>query len=153
MSLPRTSPTVERVCEWCQRPFTVDVRHTRQPRRGVMCSRACVSSFGAARRNAEHSQAGAGNNNWKGGVSTNHSRYTKRFIAKFPEKRRAQWTVRYALKSGRMVRPPTCSACQKVCKAHAHHDDYTKPYDVRWLCQQCHNAHHAAERAARKQAA
>lgn len=41
-------------------------------------------------------------------------------------------------------------ACCEVCGAArvvAHHDDYSKPLAVRWLCRPHHLRHHAAERA------
>jgi len=43
-----------------------------------------------------------------------------------------------------------CELCG--CKeSEMHHEDYNKPYDVTWLCHQCHMALHAAKReAARK---
>jgi len=43
-----------------------------------------------------------------------------------------------------MGRPPTC-ACGEVCgaeNAQAHHDDYSRPLDVRWLCDTHHRQHH-----------
>lgn len=45
-----------------------------------------------------------------------------------------------ALKDGTIVRPKECSECKKVCKPEAHHDDYTKPLDVVWVCKLCHGA-------------
>jgi hypothetical protein len=47
-----------------------------------------------------------------------------------------------AIKSGRIKRGP-CEVCGKP-KAHGHHDDYSKPLEVRWLCQKHHMQHHAA---------
>jgi hypothetical protein len=49
-----------------------------------------------------------------------------------------------ALKSGKLVRPQSCSACMKTCVPEAHHESYDqdKRLDVRWLCKQCHEAHH-----------
>ena len=59
-----------------------------------------------------------------------------------PEARLAHKRIHNATKSGRMVRPPKCSACDKSAKIEAHHSDYARPYDVVWLCPPCHNSKH-----------
>lgn len=65
----------------------------------------------------------------------------KRWFAKNPEARYAQNQVRSALRRGDMVREP-CSICGAT-PAHAHHDDYSKPLIVRWLCPKHHKVRHA----------
>ena len=50
--------------------------------------------------------------------------------------------VRNAIKSGKLVRPTNCSNCNKEGRIEAHHDDYTKPLEIRWLCRSCHSEHH-----------
>ncbi|MFC3331681.1 hypothetical protein ACFOEM_04310 [Paenalcaligenes hominis] len=35
-----------------------------------------------------------------------------------------------------------CEVCGKS-KVDAHHDDYSKPLEVRWLCREHHMQHHA----------
>lgn len=60
-----------------------------------------------------------------------------------PEKRRVHDRTMYAVKTGKLERPNQCSRCSKECIPHAHHEDYTKPYDVIWLCSFCHfKLHH-----------
>jgi ribosomal protein S27AE len=86
-------------------------------------------------------QRGARNRNWKGGVSAEAYRYTKRFRVKYPEKARAHDKVRRAIEAGLLVRMP-CEACGAE-RAHAHHEDYSAPLDVRWICQKCHSGVHA----------
>lgn len=57
-----------------------------------------------------------------------------------PERRRVYDAVQRALKSGALVRPEECVACGGGGPISAHHDDYDKPLDVRWLCHPCHIA-------------
>lgn len=60
--------------------------------------------------------------------------------------RRARVAVREAIKAGRLTRPSQCEKCKGTpkhpAKVHGHHDDYTKPLKVRWLCASCHRQHH-----------
>jgi len=53
-----------------------------------------------------------------------------------PVKRKAQKSVYHALRRGDLVRQP-CEVCGKG-PAQAHHEDYGRPLDVRWLCRVCH---------------
>jgi hypothetical protein len=46
--------------------------------------------------------------------------------------------LKVALRAGDVVRP--CKQCGK--SAEAHHPDYTKPYDVLWLCSYHHQRWH-----------
>ncbi len=41
---------------------------------------------------------------------------------------------------GRLAQQP-CEGCGGD-DAQKHHDDYSQPLSVRWLCQSCHAAHH-----------
>jgi hypothetical protein len=58
--------------------------------------------------------------------------------------------VEKAIVRGEIVRPSACSECGSEGKPYtdgrapiqAHHDDYNKPLDVRWLCQPCHHEWH-----------
>ena len=54
---------------------------------------------------------------------------------------KARRLVRSAIDSGRLVRQP-CEVCQSL-PTHGHHDDYSKPLAVRWLCPKHHREHHA----------
>jgi DNA-binding NarL/FixJ family response regulator len=52
---------------------------------------------------------------------------------------RAQKAVRQAIKKGRLIRPTICEQCHQQRYIRAHHDDYSKPLEVRWLCTRCHS--------------
>jgi ribosomal protein S27AE len=54
------------------------------------------------------------------------------------EKKAARAAVILALGRKQLRRPPVCSECGVACVAQAHHDDYSKPLAVRWLCRSCH---------------
>ena len=63
-----------------------------------------------------------------------------------------------AIKQGIIERCFSCSECGDVgtfkdgrTKIQAHHDDYNKPLDVRWLCQTCHHKWHKTHTPKRKE--
>lgn len=66
--------------------------------------------------------------------------YTKMFRLKFPQKSRAYSLVQRAVASKRIDRRP-CDECGAL-KSEAHHTDYSRPLDVKWLCAKCHHAKH-----------
>jgi len=47
---------------------------------------------------------------------------------------------------GKLI-PQPCELCGTL-KAEKHHDDYSRPLDVRWLCRACHLALHKASEEA-----
>ncbi len=67
---------------------------------------------------------------------------TKAYRAKYPERYRANNMLNNHLRAGNMSRKP-CEVCGSEEKIHGHHDDYSKPLDVRWLCPVHHKAVHA----------
>jgi len=52
----------------------------------------------------------------------------------------ARWQVRRAVAAGRLTRGP-CETCGEA-RTQGHHDDYSKPLNVRWLCNSCHRHWH-----------
>lgn len=56
------------------------------------------------------------------------------------EKKRAHGIVARAIASGRLLRQP-CSVCGVSNDVEAHHEDYSKPLDVTWLCTHHHADH------------
>jgi hypothetical protein len=71
----------------------------------------------------------------------------KKNLIRYQRERRSRERQKYicrtytgnAIRDGRLIRKP-CEKCGK--KAQAHHDDYSKPLDVRWLCFKHHREFH-----------
>lgn len=62
-------------------------------------------------------------------------RRTKKRMYANPEKYQ-EFLARQAVYLAKLPKKP-CEVCGQI-KAQAHHDDYNKPLDVRWLCHQHH---------------
>ncbi len=54
----------------------------------------------------------------------------------------ARQQAKDAIRRGDLI-PQPCEECG-VAKVDAHHDDYSKPLVVRWLCRKHHSEHHKA---------
>ena len=64
--------------------------------------------------------------------------YNKRY----PMKYAAHLIFGNAVRDGKVARSDKCSVCGSTNKIEGHHDDYTKPLEVRWLCEPCHKEWH-----------
>ena len=58
------------------------------------------------------------------------------------EKAMAHWKIEQLVRTGKLKKQP-CEICGATERIHAHHDDYSKPYEIRWLCTVCHRKLHA----------
>ncbi len=64
----------------------------------------------------------------------------ERYAKNNPNKRSAQIAAGNAIRDGRLHKS-NCEVCGSE-RTHAHHDDYSKPFDVRWLCPKHHTEWH-----------
>ena len=65
----------------------------------------------------------------------------KRVCLSIQQKKKARAKVNRAITSGKLLKQP-CEVCGNK-KADAHHDDYNKPLEVRWMCRSCHKKWHS----------
>ena len=77
-------------------------------------------------------------------------RHVKAYRGRYPEKEAAKQIFHNAIRRGEIVRPAICEKCLRDpgtnragrTKLHGHHDDYSKPLAVQWVCVECHNEIH-----------
>jgi len=60
---------------------------------------------------------------------------------KYPNKYKARNVVNNAIRDGKLFKG-SCEVCSSFQNIHAHHDDYLKPLNVRWLCSAHHSQWH-----------
>lgn len=98
-------------------------------RRRVYCSRKCSNPHKALRGpNNPRFVPGAG--------EASRARSMTKNIHKF----RCRYRTRYYIKTGKLI-PRPCEVCKSKL-VEAHHDDYSNPMSVRWLCSKHHQDHH-----------
>lgn len=67
--------------------------------------------------------------------------YKDQYKKKYPNKYKAHTMVNNAIRDKRLFKEP-CEVCNCTEKIHAHHDDYAKPLNIRWLCAEHHRQWH-----------
>jgi hypothetical protein len=60
----------------------------------------------------------------------------------------ARQTLHSAVRGGAVTKPTSCEECGLTALLHGHHEDYSKPLDVEWLCPACHGKRHRLGREA-----
>ena len=66
----------------------------------------------------------------------------RKWRARNPEKVKAHNLLNAAVASGKINRPPYCTRCFTPCTPDGHHEDYSEPYKVLWVCALCHRRIH-----------
>lgn len=74
---------------------------------------------------------------------------SREWMKQHPELHRVYRRVNYALNTGKLTKLP-CEVCGSE-KVVAHHEDYSRPLEVTWLCREHHGQRHREiNEAARK---
>lgn len=116
----------KRICRTCKEPSEHLMNHTKgkNGKQYFIC-RKCNTDIIKKYRQTE-----------------NGKEHVKKAVAKstqkFMYKHLARMKVRDAVKYGRLIKPKRCSHCEKIKKVEGHHEDYSKPLEVIWVCRQCH---------------
>ena len=76
----------------------------------------------------------------KGKEASAKSRDNYRY--KHVDRYKAKMLVGNALRDGKVLRPDRCQHCSVECVPQGHHNDYSKPLDVIWVCVSCHIEFH-----------
>lgn len=116
------------VCEVCGKSFDALPNEVKRGG-GRACSMHCAGKLAGPQ-----DVSGASNPNWKGGISAGGK--SERYANKHPEKHQAHRLMTSAIRRGELIRGP-CEVCGEA-KTDGHHDDYSKPLSVRWLCRTHH---------------
>jgi len=120
------------------KPLSEFYKH-RQMKDGHLNKCKSCSKCGAAKHRAENIDRiraydrGRGNRQDYG--------YLKEWREKYPNKYKAHNLVNNHKRAGNISEQP-CEYCGSL-KVVAHHDDYSKPLNIRWLCQAHHKQWHA----------
>lgn len=75
------------------------------------------------------------------GRKADNAERSKEYRRENPEKRVAVRAANNAIRSGKLKKKP-CEICGATCRVEKHHEDYSKPLDVVFLCSLHHSAVH-----------
>jgi hypothetical protein len=78
-------------------------------------------------------QEGENHPHWKGGRAASVARCKRSHL----EEIRTRNIVSKHIRRGHLKRRP-CEVCGAANDIHAHHDDYSKPFEIVWLCRRHH---------------
>ncbi len=136
------TPTGDTKCIKCARILPRDAYSIRASNDTVrQPCRDCSKLAKAAYRKANLEKYRERNRQWRANNPGVATRNTQRAAALNPEQRKAHQLVWTATRNGTLLKQP-CEVCGDPV-AVAHHDDYSQPLVVRWLCRTHHGEHHA----------
>ena len=111
------------ICDYCGNEYHTKKSHY-EIRKRHFCSRECYSKYRSEILPKEEQNA----------YGTGYSQEER------SKRKKARSILNHYLRDNHIDRKP-CEVCGNS-KTEAHHDDYDKPLEVRWLCFKCHRRYH-----------
>ncbi len=125
---------VESICKSCGKNFSYKKVYSRT----IYCSSKCSD---VARYYRDREKRLKMNRDYFKSLSPEKLKEkSDRARLKNPIKFKARYTLRSAVRQGKIKRLP-CEVCNKT-PTHGHHNDYSKPLEVQWLCKKHHYEKH-----------
>lgn len=87
-------------------------------------------------RNGQN-ELGDKNPNWRSGSSKDFVRYKHIQMERYPERVKARQLVNQAYRAGKIKKLDSCEICSATEDLHFHHEDYSKPLEVKTTCRKC----------------
>jgi hypothetical protein len=117
--------------------------------------KVCRRAEGRAWRKANPERVAARKQRWVEEHPEKVGERQARYRQRHPDKYRARLAVSHAIRDGKLTKPDRCEKCGGEGQPfsdgrhpiHGHHEDYSKPLEVKWLCRRCHIAVHAQSTA------
>jgi hypothetical protein len=83
------------------------------------------------------------------GFKARHIKSQRAWVEKNKLKAAAHIIMHQAIRAGKITKPKICEACgiatSKSRRMEGHHEDYTEPLKIMWLCRICHKMKHRFE--------
>lgn len=131
-------------CNACGRALPADAFYKSCPTRCKECTRAAARAYRVANieRVREYDRKRGLEPDRKAAVRARAHLYVGKYEPDVESAaRKARIKVGNAIAKGKL-KPKPCERCSFPFGVHAHHEDYSKPLDVVWLCVKCHGERH-----------
>lgn len=142
---------MEKECHKCRRVLPPEEYYSRASK-CKDCTRAAVAArieikksdpqwvIEEAARCRMKQQRARGNGTAHKTVGDKRAQVLRESAERHPEKTKARNALNNAIRDGKIAARP-CEVCGST-DSEAHHDDYSKPLDVKWLCPKHHAERH-----------
>lgn len=101
-----------------------------------------IAVAGAKRRASNKERFASVARRWRKENPQRVAEYRKARRRRDANKVKARDQLAQAVRSGRVQKPERCESCDQQAELQGHHEDYSKPLDVAWLCEPCHRVVH-----------
>lgn len=142
-----------KICSGCgqEKPIGEFNKDRKSPDRHQHMCRACFSRYNRERYAADPQRFKEAVRKYQDENLENLFVTRMEMCERNPSRSNANSAVTYALKLGYIEKPDHCLGCGRKsdeARVTAHHNDYSKPLEVVWVCDRCHRRLDASRRIA-----